>query len=230
MGRTKLSTREHLNKLALNQPMIQEIRSIKNDLQKTMDFVEQHIQTLRHADGRKVRKERLSAMVNVLRVLYDHASFCRRGECTPSMKRIAYLIDPLLKPKLLDSSRTLKSKDRALGNMMMVIQRAVVMLEDFGFIQIHTYRSATNQDPLSHANFYYELTPVSSFCPDFAIYIQRETQIMCKMQSIILGIKETVFNFEKIKAIVDGVKPPAWEFPESRFEKWYRSCGAFAYS
>lgn len=229
MGQNEAATLGELIELDLNKGIMEEFEAINFDLETTMAFVSKHIQGLRHSDGRKIRRERLSAMTTVLSILYDHVTYGRGGQCSPSMKRIAYTIDPQLVPSIEDDKKTLRRKERLLGNLLMVIQRAIEMLANYGFLKIHTYRSATNQNVLSHPNFYYELVPIASFCSDFEIYIRRETQAVFGLQRVFTRIKDHILSIEKIGAAIDGIKQKAWEFPESRLEKWFRGCGVFAY-
>lgn len=229
MGESTLKTLEELNQLDLNRPLLKEIESIDYDIATTKKFVAKHIQSLRYSEKRKVRKERLSMMNAVISILYDHVLFSENGQCTPSMKRMALILDPSLKPLAEDTKRLTRKKERAFGNLMMAIQRAVCTLIDFGIICVHTYRAESNQDDAYFPNFFYELLPISSFCSDFEIYIQKETQVVFGLQQTFMSIREHLLRFEKIKSIVDGVVQAAWDFPESTFEKWYRGCGVFAH-
>lgn len=116
-------------------------------------------------NGRRIRKERQVVMVKVLEVLYTYLYKSKTGQVNPSMRTLAFLINPeLKKPNRHDSPLEIKIKERAIHATEMSVQRAIQTLQEIGMITIHQYY-IDNEHFLSKKNacFFYELTPLSCY-------------------------------------------------------------------
>lgn len=116
-------------------------------------------------NGKRIRKERQAVMVKVLEVFYTYLYKSKTGQVNPSMRTLAFLINPeLKKPNRHDSPLEIKMKERAIHATEMSVQRAVQTLQEIGMIKIHQYY-IDNDHFLSKKNacFFYELTPLSCY-------------------------------------------------------------------
>lgn len=122
-------------------------------------------------NGRAVRIEKRKTMSKVIRVLYTYLYESTTGQVSPSMRTIAFAINEELEEpnNALDSTATIKIKERAIHKTVMSVQRAVVTLQELGLVTIHQYyTSDAHEESNKLASFFYEITPISKFCPQYA--------------------------------------------------------------
>lgn len=206
-----------IKKLKLNAPALAEFNQLKD---KAIDYaiksITEEIASLRYSNGRKIRSERRASMIMVMRVLYHHLAM---GDCYPSMRSIAFLINPFLsEPQNTDSAQTKKHKEKAIAKTVMLVQRTIHVLADFGFIRIHEYRAETNQDVFHNANFYYEIVPVSQLSKAFAMLLDKGVRAMSKLANLIDSVKKSVLKIAESNK--DFVAP--WAFNMTQQQKYRR--------
>jgi hypothetical protein len=172
-------TLEFMNKLKLNNQTADEFLSVEGDhVAIAIGSVTEKIESLRYSTGRKVRAERRKSMIKVLEALYSFMN-TETGECSPSMRTIAFYLDPTLpQVKDTDSEAIIMLKEKAVAPLLMNVHRTIRALEEFGFIVSHEYRAESNRNDnpetpnLKNPNFYYELAPVSELSEEFAKMVQ----------------------------------------------------------
>lgn len=116
-------------------------------------------------NGKRIRKERQTSMLKVLEVLYTYLYKSKTGQVNPSMRTLAFLVNPeLKKPHRHDTELEIKMKERAIHATEMSVQRAIKTLQEIGMITVHQYY-VDNEHFLSKKNacFFYELTPLSHY-------------------------------------------------------------------
>lgn len=213
-------TLNEMNSLGLNNQAYEELISIKeNAVDTVMDYIDNFIQGLRYPNGRKVRSERRNSMINVIRVLYDYLIKGGTSECAPSMRTIAQAIDPNLERICVDdTAEEIKCKEKAMSSTLMLVQRTVQVLKEFGMIRIHTYRAETNRndDPenpnWNNPNFYYEIVPVSSFCAAFRSFLSTCKKAIKKLTDIVKNVFESLHNVKYADmAFSANLYNPDWE-------------------
>lgn len=214
-------TINEINSLGLNAQAYQEFVSIKEDTVDTvMNYVEEFIEGLRYPTGRKIRSERRNSMVKVIRILYDYLLKGGTEECAPSMRTIACAIEPNLERICVnDTAEEIKRKEKAMSSTLMLVQRTVQVLKDFGIIRVHTYRAETNRndDPenpnWNNPNFYYEIVPVSSFCSAFRRFLSTCNKAVKKLTDIVKNVFDSLRNvkYADKMAFTANLYNPDWE-------------------
>lgn len=225
-------TIKDLNILKLNKQTAEEFNSLKNNaIDLAIENLEELIDNLRYKNGRKIRLERRISMIKVLRVLYlylktDDKSSENYGECSPSMRLIAYNIEPSLEQiEEKDSKAEIKRKEKELSRVLMYVQRTIKVLEQFGIIKTHVYRSESNRndDPenynVKNPNFYYELVPVSSLCKKFAELVKSAFNAVFKLSAIVHAVKKNILKIEEVAMKAIGLEPKPWTFKPTTFER-----------
>ena len=122
-------------------------------------------------NGRAVRVEKKKTMSKVIRVLYTYLYESATGQVSPSMRTIAFAINQELEEpnNLLDSTAVIKTKEKAIHKTVMSVQRAVVTMQELGLITVHQYyTSDSHEESNKLACFFYEIAPISKFCPQYA--------------------------------------------------------------
>jgi hypothetical protein len=204
-------TLDDMLSLHLNDVIIKEIYS-KELFNKAMESISIYIDNLKYKTGRKVRYERREGMKKVLYMLYSYLNL-ETGECSPSMRSIAIQMQPELElPYDIDSPEIKTEKEKAIAPALMFIQRSIKALKDFGIIITHEYRANTNRndDPnnpnLKNPNFYYELTPISIICEEFAEFLKKASVvILTTVGKVSKSIKEF---FQKINMLMHKITYP----------------------
>jgi hypothetical protein len=213
-------TLAEINSLGLNDQAYQELISIKeNAVDTVMNYVDEFIQGLRYPSGRKIRSERRNSMSKVIRILYDYLIKGDTADCAPAMRTIAYAIDPNLE-RICDNDtiESIRSKEKAMSPILMLVQRTIQVLKDFGLIRIHTYRAETNRndDPdnpnWNNPNFYYEIVPVSVFCSAFRHFLSTCKKAIKKISDIVKSIIESLQDKYVDKSVSKAnFYSPDWE-------------------
>lgn len=122
-------------------------------------------------NGRAVRIEKKNTMNKVIRVLYTYLHESATGQVSPSMRTIAFAINQELEEpnKMLDSTAVIKTKEKAIHKTVMSVQRAIVTMQELGLITVHQYyTSDSHEESNKLACFFYEIAPLSKFCPEYA--------------------------------------------------------------
>jgi len=116
-------------------------------------------------NGKRIRKERQIVMVKVLEVFYTYLHKSKTGQVNPSMRTLAFLVNPdLKKPNRLDTVSEVKAKERAIHATEMSVQRAIQTLQEIGMITVHQYYTDVEHfESKRNACFFYELTPLSCY-------------------------------------------------------------------
>lgn len=221
---------DYLNSLQLNEKAVKEFDSVDgNSIESAMVYIDQHIETLRHDNGRKIRSERRHGMSQVLFILYGYMYYGFNGECSPSMRSIAHSMYPELEAiEPTDSPATMQRKEKAMAPALMFVQRTIKMLEKYGLIRIHHYRADSNQESIKNPNFFYEIIPVSTICAGFAALISSAVKAVAKIGKLFASIKESVLGTEKVFSKLNNLKPSTWAFPEPPIERQLRLMGVLS--
>lgn len=122
-------------------------------------------------NDRTIRIERRTAMSNVLKVLYTYLLESEACQVSPSMRTIAFRVNEELEEPnmLLDSTSTVKAKEKAIHATVMSVQRAVSTLQQLNIITVHQYYSNDSHEASDKlACFFYQLTPLSKFAVQYA--------------------------------------------------------------
>jgi hypothetical protein len=220
----KDATLQEMNSMRLNHDFIEELS--KASFHQTMDCVTDYINNLRHSNGRCVRLERRDSMIAVLTILYEYTNFDdsseRYGECSPSMRTIAKELQPLLElPLESDSFAEKRRKERILGPTLMIVQRSIRALCEFGIIKVHQYRAEKNRNDnpdepnFKLPNFYYELVPVSHLSDLFAQIVREaigkvKTVVTKKLRAIVDAVEESFIIVENFVKKVGLYAPDYW--------------------
>lgn len=166
-----------------NAQSMSEIKKRKyRPVQVALEHMERFIFTAR-IDGKQIRRQRRERMLDVLGVLYTYLYNSDYGQVSPSLRTIAYKIDPTLVPvQDQDDAFMKKTKERALHKVVMSVQRAIHTLEALKILTIHEYY-VDEDHYLSHKHpcFFYELTPLTTFFPDYVKKIRtKKTKVARK--------------------------------------------------
>ena len=122
-------------------------------------------------NGRAIRKQRREVMLQVLNVFYTYLAKSETGQVCPSMRTIAFMINPnLVQPTAMDSVSEAKEKERAIHATEMAVQRAIHTLEEINVIKIHSYYvNEEHAQSLKNPCYFYELMPLSNFSRKYEI-------------------------------------------------------------
>lgn len=226
-------TLNEINSLGLNIQAHQELVSIKeNAVDTAMNYIDEFIQGLKYPNGRRIRSERRNSMSKVIRILYDYLIKGETTECSPSMRTIAYAVDPNLE-RICDRDTTedIKCKEKAISSTLMLVQRTIQVLKEFGMIRIHTYRAETNRndDPenpnWNNPNFYYEIVPVSVFCSAFRHFLDTCKKAIKKITDIVKSVVESLQDkYVRRSATKANLYNPDWEDKQDG-SKYFNSSG-----
>jgi hypothetical protein len=229
-------TIEDMHLLNLNANVAKEFTSIKGGVSTALDCIKEYIEKLRYKNGRRIRAERRESMLKVLKVLYyylktDDSDAINFGECTPSMRTIAFNINPDIEMiQEIDTPAEIKRKEKIMSNTLMLVQRSIETLREFGIIVAHSYRAETNRNdnPLIPnkrlPNFYYELVSVSNFSSAFEFLLNKASLAMLKLGTIIKNIKK---QFCTMKDVIFNDKTPDWFLEETIVEKKIKETGVY---
>lgn len=116
-------------------------------------------------NGKTIRKQRRETMIKVLEVFYTYLYKSESGQVNPSMRTLAFLINPNLQyPIPSDDPFQAKAKERLIHATEMSVQRAIQTLQEIGMITVHKYyideaHFMSKKNPC----FFYELTPLSNY-------------------------------------------------------------------
>lgn len=194
----------------LNMRAMAEIKKRKYKAVKTAIAYMTDVINDAKVNGKKIKRQRREMMIDVLGVLYTYLYNSDFGQVSPSLRTIAQKVDPTLEvPSETDDKFTAKIKERAMHKVVMSVQRAVHTLKEIGVIKIHEYYvDEAHYNSNKNACFFYEITPISTYFPRFALEVRtKKTKVRTRKvnfpKAVYMPSKKQVAAEELRKALKD---------------------------
>ena len=152
-------------------------------------------------NGKKIRKERVEVMTQILKLFYLNLNKTSNNQVCPSMKTIAFYVNPNLKAiNRFDPEFVVKQKSKMIHATVMRVQRAIMTLQQNGLIKIHKYFISKNHFESKKAPcYFYELIIPERLIhkceKEKKINIQKEYDQLVKEQEMLENTKGKItFN------------------------------------